>query len=79
MKDSIIYIMLLVFVGLLIYSVFVTPFLVGLTSAYVGDYPSKWRNLRKRYADLWLGFFRFLSPHFRKSLNCTMKEIEKGG
>lgn len=63
------------FVGLLIYSFIIIPFLVGLVSAYVGDYPPKPKKFWVMYADLWLGFFKLLSPRFRKSISCSVRPM----
>ena len=63
------------FVVLVIYSVVVIPFLVRLTSAYMGDYPPKRIIFWTRYADLWVSFFKLLSPRFRRSLSCSMRPM----
>ena len=63
------------FVGLLIYSVIIIPLLVGFASAYAGDYPPKWKTFWARYADAWTGFFKLLSPRFRRSLSCSMRPM----
>ena len=62
-------------VGLLIYSVFAVPLLVGLISAQCGYYPPKWKRFWMDYADIWLGFFKLLSPSFRRSIGCSMRPM----
>ena len=61
------------FVGLLIYSVVVIPVFIILGSVYEDDYPPTWKRFWVEYGVLWPGFFRLLSPGFRKPLNFLRK------